>query len=494
MDMISGPRLLNKPMRLLERILSWGAGILESLVHWLGRRRIFIWLADFLNEPLDYAALGLFLMVIYLIAGVLVPSLLQTGGIDDPAFYARFFGVNELRHFPAAFGIASFAVVLGLAVLALRYGEWLTSFFQRVSRLLYSRNIYLVLLSLFMAGIFFALRSNYLNTDGNDLTTKFQASVPTLGAHVTHDEMWELYLHSRFWLFMNQHFGWSVIFSYQVLSCAAGGVLVFAMLKFSRFLHQENALALFLLFCSGAFMQLFFGDAENYTLAMVWMVLYFFSAALYLAGKQSLLVPSALLAVAMTFHLQAGFLLPSLAYLYYRELRQKGDLNIIKGALLMAVIILLTFYFFDRHNLPIANLFQHSHAFGIFNRPGKYLPVLSISYYWQQANLALLLFPGIILLPILLIFRRIQLTPFNIFLLIASSILILYQLLWRAQLGVYNDWNLYAIVGVTLALLVWHNLVGARNLRHKPALFILLFGIFATHTMAWIISNHLIVL
>jgi hypothetical protein len=479
-------------MRLMETILSWPAGMLERLVCWLGRRQIFTWLACFLNEPLDYAALGLFLMIVYLVAGVLVPRLMQSQGIDDPSFLARFFGVNALHYFPPVLGIACFVIVIALSILALRFEEQLTTFFQRITHFVYSRTSHLVLLSLLSAGIFFALRSNYLNTDGATLESKFQQDVPTLGAHVTHDEMWELYLHSRFWLLMNQQVGWSVILSYQVLSCAAGVVLVFALLKLSRFLNKANALALFLLFCSGAFMQLFFGDIENYSLAMVWVVLYFFSAALYLAGKQSLLVPSALLAIAMTFHLQAGFLLPSLAYLYYCELRRKGDRNIFLGIGLMAAIFVLTLWFFDRHGLPIANFFSQSHATGIFRRPGKYMPVLSVSYYWQQLNLALLLFPGIILLPILLINRRIRLTPFNIFLLTASIMMILYQLLWRAQLGVYNDWNLYAITAITLSLLAWHNLVDADSLKHKPAIFILLFGIFATHSFAWILSNHLI--
>lgn len=470
--MASGSRPVNSPISLLDKSLSW--------------------LARFLNEPLDYAALALFMMMVYLAAGVLVPWVLQAQGVEDPAFLERFFGVNALRLFPPVLVVAIFIIILAVAALGIQHGEHFTRSFRRVNELVYSRAIHLVILALLAAGIFFALRSNFLNTDGAALTAKFEQDVPTLGAHVTHDEMWELYLHSRFWLLMNQQFGWSVILSYQVLSCAAGGILVFVLLKLSRFLDRDNALALFLLFCSGAFMQLFFGDAENYTLAMVWVVLYFFGAALYLAGKQPLLLPSALLAVAMTFHLQAGFLLPSLAYLYTRELRQKGYRNILLGIGGMTAILFLTLWFFNSHNLPISNFLSQSHATGIFRRPGKYIPALSVSYYWQQLNLALLLFPGIILLPILLINRRIRLTPFNIFMLTASAMMILYQLLWRAQLGVYNDWNLYAIAAITLSLFVWHNLVPADSLKHKPAVFILLFGVFSMNTYAWILSNHFI--
>src|SRR6187397_1780876 len=72
--------------------------------------------------------------------------------------------------------------------------------------------------------VFYALRNWFINPDGEAFPMKFMVDVPLRGFHPTHDEMWELYIHSKFWAFTNTTLGWSVAQSYQVLSCAAGAV------------------------------------------------------------------------------------------------------------------------------------------------------------------------------------------------------------------------------------------------------------------------------
>lgn len=102
-------------------------------------------------------------------------------------------------------------------------------------------------LALLAVVVFFLLRSNSPNPDGVSFTEKFERNVPLHGAHVTHDEMWEFYLHSRFWLYSNRAFGWSVEQSYQVLSCLAGGVFVFLLLTYCARLLPRNPLSLSLI-------------------------------------------------------------------------------------------------------------------------------------------------------------------------------------------------------------------------------------------------------
>jgi hypothetical protein len=57
---------------------------------------------------------------------------------------------------------------------------------------------------------------------------------------------------------------------------------------------------------SGGYMQLFFGDVENYTVSAAIVVFYVLAAHRYLSGEVGLHVPSAILAVAMCFHLETG--------------------------------------------------------------------------------------------------------------------------------------------------------------------------------------------
>jgi len=237
-------------------------------------------------------------------------------------------------------------------------------------------------------------------------------------------------------------------------------------------------------------MQLFFGDIENYTLVAACIMAYFYCSALYLRSQLRLEVASGMLALAMTFHLLAGFLLPSLVYLYYRALRRREDASILRGLLVFGAVIAATLFFFHNHGLPIQNLFTRSHAFGAVNNPLWYLSPASPSYYWDQFNLALLLFPGLVLFPLLVFFRRIPLHPLNVHLLLASLVMLAFQLLWRAQLGVYDDWNLYASAALTLSLLVWSNIMEVPVLKKRPAVLVMLWAVFAAHSLGWILYNH----
>lgn len=237
-------------------------------------------------------------------------------------------------------------------------------------------------------------------------------------------------------------------------------------------------------------MQLFFGDVENYTLTTTLIMFYFFSVVLYFTDRLPLAGPSALLALAMTFHLVAGFLLPSLAFLYLIETRRRNRTKLLAGTITFVSIIGLTLLFFHYHNLPIQNFYYHSHAFGHGGNIPAMLAKPSLSYYWQQVNLLALMFPASILFAPLLLFRRIKPEPFNIHLIIATTGLLIFQFTWEAKLGVYNDWNLYAAVVLPFSILVWTNLLKIPNMKFKNEILISLFSISSLHSYVWIISNH----
>jgi hypothetical protein len=339
--------------------------------------------------------------------------------------------------------------------------------------------------------VFWALRTRFLNPDGAALAHKFMTDIPWRGAHVTHDEMWELYLHSRFWLWTVQRFGWSVEYSYQVLSCLAGGVFVFLLLTYCRLLFSDRPLSAFLLVVSGGYMQLFFGDVENYTMTAVWVMGYFLGSALFLKKKVSVVVPTLLLAVALTFHLLAGFLVPSLAYLWVVAQRQGRRDEVLLAGVIFSLTPMLTLLFFDLHGLPIRDLWYHSHAFG---QGGHFLQNLaepSVSYYLAIANLAFLLVPAWVLVVPLLLCRRIPKDPVNTHLAMASGFMAAFFLFWRAQLGVYMDWNLFAIAALPISLLVWRNVLRKEvwERAHRPVAVLGL--LFWVHSYSWVIANHL---
>lgn len=346
-------------------------------------------------------------------------------------------------------------------------------------------------LALLAVGVFFALRSNFVNTDGLALAQKFAHDVPRRGAHVTHDEMWELFVHSRFWEYTHDLLGWSVKRSYQVLSSLAGGVFVLLALAYCRVLSPRLPGRLFLLAVAAGYMQLFFGDVENYTLTVALITGYLLASAQFLEGRVSVVLPSFLLAVALTFHLLAGFLLPSLLYLYLVAWGRGQRRGTVAAALLFGAVVAATLAYFHFAGLPIRRLWYHSHAFGHGGNIGRMLAVPKLPFILRKASLLTLLAPSWLLLVPLALFRRIALDPLNVHLIFSVAGMGLLVFGWRSQIGIYQDWNLFAAAAIPVTFLAWRNVLAVPALgRHRAVS--LLGALFFVHSYAWVVGNHLL--
>jgi hypothetical protein len=302
--------------------------------------------------------------------------------------------------------------------------------------------------------------------------------------------MWELYLHSRFWHYTNRLAGWSVTLSYQVLSSLAGGLFVLLLFLYSRLLVPRRALVLAGLVASGGFMQLFFGDPENYTLTAVLILAYPYASAAHLRGRCSVVWPGLLLGLAITFHLLAGWLLPSLGYLCFLQLRQRRYGSVALAMVGLLSIVALTLLFFHFQGLPLRDLYWKSHAFG---EGGDILSKLARPdklYYLGLLNLLFLLVPAVWLVPPLLGFRRIDRRPVNVHLLLASVFMLIYMFTWKATLGVLSDWNLFANAAIPLSALIGYNLSKIETLPRRGEILLALSWVFAMHSYCWIVSNH----
>jgi hypothetical protein len=430
-----------------------------------------------------YIAIAVLAVSTYVLVGLVLPIWFRV-----PRFQ---FGFNQFKHL----GIPATALLCLLGVTVILLYHWKRGLaddvIDRFSSVLFSRKTLLVGVAMLSTVLFFSLRSNFLNPDSIDLTWKLPRDVALKGAHVTHDEMWELYLHSRFWHYTHRFAGWSVTLSYQVLSSLAGGLFVLLLLLYARLLVPRGAFALVALVASGGFMQLFFGDPENYTLTAVLVLAYLYASAGHLQGRCSVVWPSVLLALAITFHLLAGWLLPSLAYLHLLQLRKRNYGAVTIAAAAFLSILVLTLLFFHFQGLPLRNLYWESHAFG---HGGDILAMLAEPkplYYLGLLNLLFLLAPAAWLALPLLALRRIALEPQNIHLLLASAFMLIYMFGWKATLGVYSDWNLFANAAIPLSVLIGHNLSRIETLPQRGEILLALSWVFAMHSYCWIVSNHL---
>lgn len=338
--------------------------------------------------------------------------------------------------------------------------------------------------------IFYVFRTNVLNPDGNGFTPKFERDVPLVGAHVTHDEMLELFVHSRFWDYTHRWWGWSVVHSYQVVSCAAGVLFVYAVFRLARRLAPEAPAIFMAGVFTGGYMQLFFGDVENYTVTTAIVALYLLAACRFIAREVPLWVPALVLALAACFHLEAAWLGLSLLYLCHVSRQRTGGVQEVTTSLASATgLVLATVLYLHVHGLPVRRFFS-SHAGHAVRMNGVFAFGEPAGYYRDQIELLLLLCPAILVSIPLLAWRRRNLTEEDCFLAWGAASMLVFQAIWRAQLGVFNDWNLYAIGAFVVSLTLWRAIVSAARSSALRLGALALTAACGWHTYTWIAANH----
>lgn len=434
------------------------------------------------RERRTYWLLAAAFAAAYIVAGTILPS---HAGPNADALRHLLFGIAQIRLDGAHLFVMMppvFGAVLILSVRARNGGRREPAFSRRVR----------LAVSLLAAGTFLVLHNNYLNADALTFAEKFARDVPLRGAHVTHDEMWELYLHSRLWAWTHAVFGWDVATTYRLASSLAGGVFVFLLLTYAGRVAPRIPLLAVLCCAAGAYMQLFFGDVENYTLTAVWLMGYYLAAARFIERKAGVVLPSVLLAIGLTFHLLCGFLLPSLVYLYGIGIRRGAWKPVVVGAAAGLAVIAVTLAFLHFHGLPVREL-RYSHAMG---RGDTFLSLLAEPtprHFLGVMDLMLLLVPAWTLLPVLAVFRRIPRDEMNTHLLIASGGMTLLAFAWRSLIGVYGDWNLFAAAALPISFLVWRNALAVPRMQERGSPVRVLGALFFVHAYAWILSNHFFV-
>jgi len=337
--------------------------------------------------------------------------------------------------------------------------------------------------------VFKLLSNGLINADGLIHMMFLQRG----GGFQTHDEIWTSFIVVRLYPVLEQWFQWTPEHFYHVFSSLIGSVYVFILLLFSRRAFGRNWLWMSCLVMSGAYMQLFFGDVENYALINLLILGYIFASWEFIRGKSTVVLPTVLLSLAVTFHLLAGWLLPSLIYLMFTAFRRRTGRTVVLAILLGISVIGFTLVFMEFSGLNLVSL-RSSHATG--GGEAGFLEMLtnpSLTYYAQVFNLLFLLFPGWLILLPLLVFRRLRLDTWNVFLIICSVMLLLLAFLWKAGLQPYYDWNLYAVLAIPVSILVWGSVLQIKDLKFRREILISLLFLMVLHSGCWIVSNHFVV-
>ena len=334
--------------------------------------------------------------------------------------------------------------------------------------------------------VFNSLSNGLINADGIGHIQALQMHRDT----ITHDQIWTSFIVARLYPLVREWFQWSPEQTYHVFSSLMGSIYVFILMLFARRIARRNWLWMTCLVMSGGYMQLFFGDIEHYAPVALLTLGYIFASFEFIRERATIVLPVVMLSLAMTFHLLAGWLLPSLIYLMYIAFRRKSGKTVVLAGFLGLSVIGFTLVFMESSGLNLI-LFRNSHAVGgggvgILGMLSDPSPI----YYAHLFNLLFLLFPGWLILLPLLIFKRIKMDNWNIFLIICSGMFFLLTLVWKAGLQPYYDWNLYAVVAIPTSVLIWSNVLQISKLKYKREILISLLFLMVLHSLCWIVSNH----
>lgn len=318
---------------------------------------------------------------------------------------ARLWGINHLSYFPSSLRWM-FLVLIGLCFLP-ACARPLVEGFQSIVQLLCRRDRKGMLLVLFLGlvavGVFWSLRSaTFLLGDGHLLARSYSAAqsgdnslVISNAKLILQNEriamgtsllyLWSGKLAEGLW-------GASWVDGIRMFNCILGGLFVIILLSVarSRGWSSTTRLWLLILVLFSAFMQLFFGYMENYTPLMLCLLLYAVAAVRALNYRGSLVWPLLAQIVAVLLHVQAIVLLPSLVYLFFWRNTDHPETFVERRLpLILAAVMLI--------GLVVARFTPLQQFLLVFLPEDGGQAVMTLGHALDVANLLLLVLPAALL-------------------------------------------------------------------------------------------------
>lgn len=267
----------------------------------------------------------------------------------------------------------------------------------------------------------------------------------------------------------NPVFRWSSTDVFIFLSITCGFLYVFFSFLIADKLPVKTHIKIFVFFTLLLIgtIQNFFGYVELYAVSIVLTLIFFYSGALVIEGKNRLYLPAAVLSLALCFHPSNIILAPSLLYLFYLENKRKYNSKLLyfAGAFLSSVfpfilVLILLALFTDFSPAKIYHSYTEStHLLPITVQSGSInisYGLFSLFHFRDFFNKLLLLVPqAIFILPVLFLKRKeeteIPGTYFN-FIGISLFFFLLFIFLFHFEIGASRDWDLVSNAGIPLAL------------------------------------------
>lgn len=316
-----------------------------------------------------------------------------------------------------------------------------------------------------LAFYFLRARAHFLG-DGYQLISRLADGVPSV-------KMWDqgisLLIRTVFSV-MRGESEIRALHAFQVVSITSGVALMAAVGYLSHVLFQHNRkrCLFFMGLISSGYMLLYFGYVENYSPVMAIVLVYCLTGLASLKDRLSPLWAGGLFLLAVSLHVFAVALLPSLIYLLFIKSRYGRRLQNVKSRswylifALLAVAASVTYY----------HLYSNYYFFTFALLPP--LPdrftveddwLFSMKHIADMANLMLLLLPGLPVLGVMFVAtrdRRLLRRPEFRFLilLLLSTLGAVY--IFNPGIGMPRNWDLFSIAGPPMAVFGFYFTLQAR--------------------------------
>jgi tetratricopeptide (TPR) repeat protein len=411
----------------------------------------------------------------------------------------RLWGINQWAYFP--FWLRT--IVIGIACLSFvpavrrKLSSFLSPPVVRIFGFLTERKKLLgyLLLPLFSLVIFHLLRTKtHLLGDGFQILDGLKSG--SLTPNWSQPLAIRIYLNS--YHLLNHLFNLDGASVYALISYLAGMLFVVFAIRMALLLGKNTStrLFVFLILILMGTAELFFGYAEHYPLLCAGILIYIFYCLKYLQKEAAFYVPLIIFLILLPIHFSALYLLPSLLYIFYLQLRGKTSAGIINNKRLwffitLGFILCIGSLLYLRHGdrLVLIHLMPVLHG----GYTGPHYTLFSPEHIIDFLNQQLLISPvGFVLC---LIFLLSQSKKLNLkkqafrFLLIVALAQLLLNFIFNPGLGAPRDWDLFASVGLgytVLALFLFTQMTPDLKLSHlKLNLVVVAFLFF----LPWILIN-----
>lgn len=328
-------------------------------------------------------------------------------------------------------------------------------------------------------------------------------------------------------------FGWSGNEAVSFLYVIYGALFIFALYLFCGNLTKDKTkqILIFGIIAFAGYIQLFFGYISSTPLATLLTLFYIYSAYLFLKGKVSIMVPSAVLILTFWSHGSTGFFFPSLLFLCMTKIKidKMSFKNFIKifinktflkivfiflifTLLLFSIIELNSFYAFNTHITNIEALKIGDFGGGgdgkmfvplykITARTEKYT-MFSINHIIDIINYIIILAP-FSLLALIIIFwvyhKSIDIKdPFIFFLLSMILFYMAYFITWNSDSSAFsgialNTWYIYPLFAIPTLILISYILINYIPSKEDFNLIsLIIICVNLLYAIPWILSNFFI--